>query len=137
MQEHTMLYAEHSPAVLYLGDAAHGMVPTLGQGATQAIEDACFASDWISQAVAAGCLEPSLWVAEIAALRCERMRFVMDFSRDSSDTLLAGSDASAGTAKKMEADFLGQLSQLFHDVPSAADFPSTAVESNLPNREHA
>jgi salicylate hydroxylase len=137
MQEHTMLYAEHGSAVLYLGDAAHGMVPTLGQGATQAIEDACFASDWISQAVADGRLEPSLWVAEIAELRSERMRFVMEFSRDSSDTLLAGADASAGIAKKMEADFLGQLSKLFHDVPLAADFPTTVAESPTANREHA
>jgi salicylate hydroxylase len=137
MQEHSMLYAEHGSAVLYLGDAAHGMVPTLGQGATQAIEDACFASDWINQAAATGRLEPNLWATEIATHRSERMRFVMEFSRDSSDTLLAGADANAGTARKMEADFLGQLRQLFHDVPLASDFPLTAAESSSSNREHA
>ena len=45
MQEHDVLYADPVSNVLYLGDAAHGMVPTLGQGATQAIEDACVAAD--------------------------------------------------------------------------------------------
>jgi salicylate hydroxylase len=135
MQEHTLLYAERGSAVLYLGDAAHGMVPTLGQGATQAIEDACFASDWISQAVAADRLEPACWVAAIADLRSERMRFAMEFSRDSSDTLLAGADVSVGTAKKMDAEFLRQLGRLFQDVPLASDFPPPAAST--PNREHA
>ena len=41
MQEHdAALSPTRDCNVLYLGDAAHGMVPTLGQGATQAIEDA-------------------------------------------------------------------------------------------------
>ncbi len=50
MQEHDVLYADPVCNVLYLGDAAHGMVPTLAQGATQAIEDACMAADHITKA---------------------------------------------------------------------------------------
>ena len=44
-----MLYRAADCNVLYLGDAAHGMVPTLGQGATQAIEDAAIAATLIAQ----------------------------------------------------------------------------------------
>ncbi len=49
MQEHDALYRAADCNVLYLGDAAHGMVPTLGQGATQAIEDAAVAATLIAQ----------------------------------------------------------------------------------------
>ena len=58
MQEHDVLYADPVCNVLYLGDAAHGMVPTLGQGANQAIEDACVAADHIATAFAAGSRSP-------------------------------------------------------------------------------
>ena len=49
MQEHELLYRAADCNVLYLGDAAHGMVPTLGQGATQALEDAANAAALITQ----------------------------------------------------------------------------------------
>ena len=49
MQEHELLYRAADCNVLYLGDAAHGMVPTLGQGATQALEDAANAAALITR----------------------------------------------------------------------------------------
>lgn len=104
------------PGVLIVGDAAHPMVPTLGQGATQACEDACVTVDEIAAALAAH--RPLSDVPErVAARRAERARFVVAFSRDATDTMLAGADPVAGTARKSGAAFQGKLTQLYRDVP--------------------
>lgn len=44
MQHIDPVYCDKTHRVLFLGDAAHATVPTLGQGATSAIEDACVAA---------------------------------------------------------------------------------------------
>jgi salicylate hydroxylase len=95
--------------VLLLGDAAHAMVPTLGQGATQAIEDAV---------LAALVLRAGGGAAEVAASRDERIGFVRDFSAAASDTLLPGSDPVAGTRAKMGEDFRAKLRRLWTEVPT-------------------
>ena len=105
-----------TPGVLLMGDAAHPMVPTLGQGATQACEDACVAVDEIAAALSAG--QPldrvPAWVEE---RRAERARFVVSLSRDATDTMLAGADPVAGTALKATPAFQGRLSRLYRDIP--------------------
>ena len=116
MQEHAMLYAPADREVLYLGDAAHGMVPTLGQGATQAIEDAANAAAVISRAVTNGQHDVRGWLSSFEALREQRMRFVMEFSMEATDTMLAGADPVTGTLHKAEAPFLDRLKILYHDV---------------------
>ena len=116
MQEHDALYAAEDCNVLYLGDAAHGMVPTLGQGATQAIEDAANAAFIIERHVRAGRTDIRRWLADIVAARAARMRFVMEFSRDATDTMLDGADPVAGTLHKTEAPFQQKLQTLYHDV---------------------
>ena len=75
MQDHPLRFGETESAVLYLGDAAHGMVPTLGQGATQAIEDAAVATLIIRRSAAAGGLDPHAWIDAIASARSDRIRF--------------------------------------------------------------
>ena len=76
------------------------MVPTLGQGATQSVEDACVAAQVITRALAAGSsLEPV--PGQVEALRLERVRFAADFSREATDTMLEGADPVAGTLKKL------------------------------------
>lgn len=117
MQEHDALFSDPWRNVLYLGDAAHGMVPTLGQGATQAIEDATVASGVIAREFDAGRRDPRLWLKEIERLRRERIRFAMDFSRDATDTMLAGADPVAGSLHKNDPVFLGKLRRLYDDVP--------------------
>jgi salicylate hydroxylase len=117
MQEHDVLYADPVSNVLYLGDAAHGMVPTLGQGATQAVEDAAFAAGLIAQEWAKGRRDPQHWLQAIAAMRRDRMQFVMQFSLDATDTMLAGADPVAGTLHKTEPDFMAKLRRLYRDVP--------------------
>ena len=116
MQEHDLLYRAADCHALYLGDAAHGMVPTLGQGATQAIEDAANAAALITQRYQDGLRDPGRWLAEIDALRKERMKFVMDFSLDATDTMLEGADPVEGTRHKNEAPFRKRLKALYCDI---------------------
>jgi salicylate hydroxylase len=116
MQEHDVLYCARDCHVLYLGDAAHGMVPTLGQGATQAIEDAASAVALIERRHRGGDRDVDHWLEAFEALRAERMRFVMQFSLDATDTMLAGGDPVAGTKHKTEAPFQSKLKALYRDV---------------------
>jgi len=116
MQEHDALYRATDCNVLYLGDAAHGMVPTLGQGATQAIEDAANAADYIERSYVNGEHDAEKWLTAIEALRTARMSFVMEFSLAATDTMLEGADPVAGTRHKTEAAFLNKLKALYGDV---------------------
>lgn len=106
--------------VLLLGDAAHGMVPTLGQGATQAVEDGLLAASVL--AMGGG-------PAEIAALRDTRVDFVRDFSIEASDTMLPGSDPVAGTLAKAGPDFQAKLRRLWTDVPAPPVLEDDALAS--------
>jgi salicylate hydroxylase len=116
MQEHDLLYRAADCNVLYLGDAAHGMVPTLGQGATQAIEDATSAASLMTRCHDQVLCDVGRWLAEIEALRMERMRFVMEFSLEATDTMLEGADPVAGTRHKNEAPFRNRLKALYRDI---------------------
>jgi salicylate hydroxylase len=116
MQEHDALYHAADCNVLYLGDAAHGMVPTLGQGATQAIEDAAVSATLITRRRGLGQRDVASWLKDIAALRERRMRFVMEFSLEATDTMLEGADPVEGTKHKTEAPFLGRLRALYNDI---------------------
>ncbi|WP_454854283.1 FAD-dependent oxidoreductase [Rhizobium binxianense] len=102
--------------VLLVGDSAHPMVPTLGQGATQAVEDACVVVDEVRRALAEGESLKNV-PAKVAARRTERAEFVVSFSRDATDTMLAGADPVAGTLKKLEPAFRSRLERLYRDVP--------------------
>jgi len=100
------------------------MVPTLGQGATQAVEDACAAADLIAHAWADGSRNPRQWLDAIDRLRRERMQFVMQFSLEATDTILAGGDPVAGTLHKTGQEFLSKLGRLYrksHDHDENAD----------------
>jgi salicylate hydroxylase len=116
MQEHDALYRAADCNVLYLGDAAHGMVPTLGQGATQAIEDAANTAAVIERSYREGQRDVDGWLTAIEALRAARMRFVMEFSLAATDTMLEGADPVTGTRHKTEAPFLNKLKALYGDV---------------------
>ena len=92
------------------------MIPTLGQGATQAVEDACCVVDRVKDALARGTPLGEV-PGDVEAIRHERVRFVMDFSRDASDTMLAGADPVAGTLAKLQPDFQDKLRRLYREVP--------------------
>ncbi len=115
LQEGSIAYGRE-PGFLLVGDSAHPMVPTLGQGATQACEDACVVVEEIRTALDTGM--PLASVSERAEVRrAERVRFVVEFSREATDTMLAGSDPVAGTLRKTEPAFLAKLERLYRDVP--------------------
>ena len=119
MQESDVRFAEPVRQVMYLGDSAHGMAPTLGQGATQSMEDACAAAMILAREIGAGRLSPRDWLAQVDTARRERIRFAMALSIDATDTMLAGADPVEGTRWKTEPGFLGDLSTLFRDVALA------------------
>jgi len=116
MQESDVRFAEPVRQVLYLGDSAHGMAPTLGQGATQAMEDASCAALLIEAAVRAGQHEVRDWLNAIDLARHERIRFAMELSVRATDTMLQGADPVAGARWKTEDPFIDDLTRLFRDV---------------------
>jgi salicylate hydroxylase len=116
LQESPPLYALPGSRVLLLGDAAHGMVPTLGQGATQAIEDACVAAQLLENGLRQPQAPVETLIARFAALRDDRIKFAMRFSLEASDTLVAGADPVAGTRAKLEPSFLTKLQKLYRDI---------------------
>jgi salicylate hydroxylase len=87
-----------------------------GQGATQAIEDASVAATLIAQRHAGGQLDVTSWLEDIAALREQRMRFVMELSLAATDTMLEGADPVEGTRHKADAPFINHLKALYNDV---------------------
>ena len=120
LQEAPAEFCDSNRRILLLGDAAHPMVPTLGQGATQAIEDACVAAAELRAAFAdaadgsiAGALE------RIEQRRRARVEFVVDFSRQATDTMLAGADPVSGSLAKTGPDFRARLMKLYRDVSAA------------------
>jgi salicylate hydroxylase len=116
LQEGTVRYGG-APGILLVGDSAHPMVPTLGQGATQAVEDVCVVVDEVNRALDLG--EPlDLVPARVERRRLDRVKFVVDFSREATDTMLAGADPVAGALKKLEPAFQNRLARLYRDAPA-------------------
>jgi salicylate hydroxylase len=107
LQVSPLLRGDATGRVMLLGDAAQAMVPTLGQGATQAIEDGV---------IAASILRQGGGVKAIAAARDARVEFVRDFSLEATDTML-GADPVAGTLAKSGPEFLAKLKKLYREVP--------------------
>lgn len=124
LQESELSYGEPEAGVLYLGDAAHGMVPTLGQGATQAVEDACVIARLIAERWQSGSRDVAEWIRAASGLRSERMRFVMNLSVEASDTMIAGADPVEGSRRKFEPPFLDELRRLYCDIPGLTCAPA-------------
>ena len=98
--------------VLLLGDAAHAMFQTLGQGATQAIEDALSAAKLLRGRPAS----PQALCSAYVNLRDDRIAFAKQFNREATDTLMPGGDPVAGSLAKAREPFLGNLRMLYRNV---------------------
>jgi salicylate hydroxylase len=111
-QEIDTLHQARDGRVLLLGDAAHAMFQTLGQGATQAIEDALVAAAVLRDNPAS----PQSLCNDYEALRKDRVDFAKAFTRMATDTLLPGTDPVGGSLAKAQEPFLGNLRKLYLDV---------------------
>jgi salicylate hydroxylase len=111
-QEIEPLHSALDGRILLLGDAAHAMYQTLGQGATQAIEDALAAAAIVSGAPAT----PRAVCKAYEAKRCERIEFARRLTREATDTLMPGTDVVAGSLAKAREPFLSELRKLYSDV---------------------
>ncbi len=111
-QEIDTLHQAADGRVLLIGDAAHAMFQTLGQGATQAIEDALAAAAVLRESPAS----PQALCDAYEARRGDRVAFAKDFTREATDTLLPGTDPVAGSLKKAQEPFLSKLRTLYLDV---------------------
>jgi salicylate hydroxylase len=112
LHDEPAVYHDERGHILLLGDAAHPMVPTLGQGATQTIEDACVAQEELYAAMRVTDAVPA-----IAARRADRVAAVAALSWEASDTMLEGSDPIAGAKRKCQAEFLNRLASVYRDTP--------------------
>jgi len=111
-QEIDTLHQTMDGRVLLIGDAAHAMFQTLGQGATQAIEDALAAADVLRSKPASSKAASDAYEAR----RSARVDFAKTFTREATDTLLPGCDPVAGSLAKAEEPFLSKLRALYLDV---------------------
>jgi salicylate hydroxylase len=113
--ERDICFTDRRGRVLLLGDAAHPIVPTLGQGATQTVEDACVAQAAINDAA-----EPHAAIATIRERRLARIAHVAALSWKASAAMLSGADPVAAARDLSGADFLATLAQLYRDTPMPA-----------------
>lgn len=120
-QEADPLFRDPLGRVLIVGDAAHPMVPTLGQGATSAIEDAVAAADELLAALDAGTVNVPTVTAAVARRREARVRFVQQLSWDASGPMLAGADPVAAHAPLREPAFLRALAQVYREADVARE----------------
>lgn len=126
-QEIETQFFDSSGRVLFVGDAAHAMCPTLGQGATQAIEDAAALVVLLREAIKMDCLHPT-WICQaFAQMRGERIEFVKRFSWEASDALLLGADPVEANQKKAGKEYQDKLQQLYQSVPVGAEIARNAL----------
>lgn len=118
-QESDFLWEDVREQALLVGDSCHAMLPTLGQGATQAIEDACVAADTLK--LHADPTNPKESIAR--ALRHYRRRrearvlFTAQFTNEASDTLMPGCDDVNDTLRKARRPFTDNMKRLYRDTP--------------------
>jgi salicylate hydroxylase len=115
-QEADPLFRDTLGRVLMVGDAAHPMVPTLGQGATAAMEDAVAAVDELRHALDAGPVAVPVVTQAIAARRTARVRFVQQLSWDASGPMLAGADPIAAHQPLLTPAFREALARTYRDA---------------------
>ncbi len=111
--EEPACYQDERGHVLMLGDAAHPMVPTLGQGATQTVEDACVAQEELNAAH-----DPTDAIATVVALRARRVEKVAALSWEASKMMLSGGDPVEGSKRILDPAFRDRLASVYRDAPA-------------------
>jgi salicylate hydroxylase len=111
LQESDVVWSDPSARVLFLGDAGHAMVPTLGQGATMAIEDA---AAWVGQMRASPDLDVPALVTRYRASRTPRVQFVRTFSWQASDVIVPGRFSLAAVRAKASPEYRCAFRRLYN-----------------------
>ncbi len=125
VQEASVAWLGAGGRAVYPGDCGHAMVPTLGQGATSAIEDGAvfvqmFRDAWAERGDA---LDVPAFTARYEQARRPRIDFVREFSREASDVLMAPTFTLDKVRAKGGAEFRGKLKRLYN----AIGLPETAA----------
>ncbi len=94
-QDIPVVFHDQSKKVLLLGDAAHGFCPSLGQGATLAIEDACLAAQLLLSAISN---EQALSTAveQLSLCQTDRVSMIRDMSNEAGQHIKFSQGASNG-----------------------------------------
>ena len=133
-QDIPVVYHDKAKKVLLLGDASHSFCPSLGQGATLAIEDACIASHLLLSSIRKS--EPlSIAIDKIAEHQTERVSMIRDMSNEAAKHILFetgepnGSsaliqDSDAWTNEKSISQWRDKVRQMWLSYPK------------IPNQEH-
>lgn len=119
-QEIPTCFTDGSGRFLMLGDSAHAMVPTLGQGATQALEDGSLFLLLYERMRRDGAVDFAAMIRRYEALRRTRIEFARSFSWEASKALLAGSDSIAATRGKSQPAYRSKLTRLYRELEAAA-----------------
>jgi salicylate hydroxylase len=112
LQESTVCWQQAGSRVLFPGDAGHAMVPTLGQGATTAIEDGAIFVEMFRAALKTGIHIPTL-LRDYEQRRADRVNFIRALSWAASDVITADRFSPEGVRAKGEAAYLEQLRRLY------------------------
>lgn len=112
LQESTVCWQDDTGRVLFPGDAGHAMVPTLGQGATTAIEDGAVFVEMFREALHVGQPVQAL-LRRFEDRRRERVDFIRALSWEASDVIMAGGFTLERARAKGEAPYLDRLRRLY------------------------
>jgi salicylate hydroxylase len=115
MQQIQTRFRDRGGRVLLVGDSAHAMVPTLGQGATQAIEDGCAFVALMAARADGGKVDVRDLTAAYETLRADRIEFIRKLSWSASTPLLAGADPVAAHREMNTPGYRAALRQLYMD----------------------
>lgn len=120
--------------VVLIGDAAHAMLPTQGQGASQAIEDAealqAFLSEFGEGQVSKDQVEKAL--GKVFKTRYERASLIQAYSREQARPGTAGRDVTLNPAEfmKFNCEYQGAVDWLERQAKKSQG-PSDAKEPSL------